>query len=72
MTHQLTRITVEVPASLASVIDQIALERGSTRANLLRNALGIIKAMHEGAKEGLYAGLVRDKRKLDTLLVGPL
>lgn len=67
-----TRLAVDVPLHVATIVDRIAAERGLTRSGLVRQALGVIQAMHEGAKEGLHTGMTRDREKLDTLLVGPL
>lgn len=69
---EITRITIDLPASIATVIDRLALERGLTRAGLCRQGLGVLQAMHDGAKEGFLTGMTRDREKLDTLLVGPL
>jgi hypothetical protein len=66
------RIAVDVPKSTATIVDRIAAERGVTRTSIVRHAISLLNATHEGAKEGLHAGLVRDKDKLDTLLVAPL
>ena len=67
-----TRIAVDVPVTTATIVDRIAAERGVTRTSIVRHALSLLHATHEGAKDGLHAGLVQDKRKLDTLLVAPL
>jgi hypothetical protein len=66
------RLVTEVPSHIAAIVDQIAVERGLSRSGLVRQALGVIQAMHEGAKHGLHTGMTRDREKLDTLLVGPL
>lgn len=67
-----TRIAIDVPTPVATIVDRIAAERGVTRTGIVRHALSLLSAMHEGTKDGLHAGLVHDKRKLDTLLVAPL
>jgi hypothetical protein len=69
---EVTRITIDLPAQVAVVVDRMAAERGLTRAALCRQGLGLLQAMHEGAMEGLYTGLTRDREKLDTVIVGPI
>lgn len=68
----ITRIAVDVPVSTAAIVDRIAADRGVTRTSIVRHAISLLHATHEGAKDGLHAGLVHDKSKLDTLLVAPL
>jgi hypothetical protein len=68
-----TRITIDMPTTLVlSVIDRLAEERGLTRSALCRQGLGVLQAIHDAGKEGMHVGLVRDKRRLDTLLIAPL
>lgn len=66
------RLVVDVPAPVMAVIDSIAAERGITRTGLVRQALGVIKTMHEASKEGLHTGVVRNRNKLDSVLIAPL
>jgi hypothetical protein len=69
---EITRLTFEIPTHILPAVDRVAAERGVSRTTLLRQGLGVIQTMHEAAKDGFHAGLVRDKRKLDTLLVSPI
>ena len=69
---EFTRLALDVPAPVMAIIDSIAGERGITRSGLVRQALGVIRMMHEASKDGHHIGVVRDKRKLDTILVAPL
>jgi hypothetical protein len=69
---EFTRIAVDVPVSTATIVDRIAAERGVTRTGIVRHALSILHATHEATKDGLHAGLVRDKSKLDTVLIAPI
>ena len=66
------RLAIDVPTPVIVTIDRIAAERGVTRTGIVRHALSILCAMDAGTKDGQHAGLVRDKRTLDTLLVAPL
>ena len=69
---EFARLAIDVPKPLMAVIDSIAGERGITRSGLVRQALGVIKTMHEASVDGHHIGIVRDRTKLDTLLIAPL
>lgn len=69
---EFTRIAVDVPTPVITIVDRIAGERGLTRSGLVRLALGIVQMMHDGSKEGLHTGMVRNRKHLQTLLVAPL
>lgn len=68
----ITRLTFEFPTHALNIFDEVAEERGVTRTALLRQGMGVIRAMHEASKDGLHTGFVRDRRKLDQVLVSPL
>lgn len=72
MPRDITRIPFEFPTHLVPIIDRIANERGLTRSGLIRVGLGLVQATHEASKDGLHTGIVRDREKLDTLLISPL
>lgn len=64
-------VSLRVTRATADAIDRLAKERNSARTNLVLQALGVLQAMHDGAKDGYVAGLTRDRSKLDTVLVSP-
>jgi len=64
-----TRLTFEYPTELLDTVDEVARERGVSRTSLLRQGLGVMMALHSAKKDGLFAGLTRDRDKLDTLIV---
>jgi len=68
----MSRVVIDLPDPAASVLDRLAEERNLTRPGVVRQALGILQAMHDGAKEGYLTGLTKDREKLDTVLVAPL
>ena len=72
LVKDITRITIDLPRSIAGAVDRLAAERGLTRAALCRQGFGVLQVMHDGAKDGLYTGLTRDREKLDTVIVGPI
>lgn len=68
------RIDVKLLVSreTAATIKRLAAERDVPRNRLFLQALGFLHAAHDGAKEGYYHGLTKDRSKLDTVLVPPL
>ena len=66
------RIHMDIPPEAAVVLDRLAKERGLTRAAVIRQAVGVLQAMHDGAKDGYLTGLTKDRQAMDTLLVAPL
>jgi predicted transcriptional regulator len=65
-------MNLRFPPDVISVVDRLAAERNVTRTILVRQALGVLQAAHDGAKEGHYIGLTKNRENLDTLLVSPL
>ena len=66
------RVVIDLPRPIGAVIDRLAEERGLTRPGVVRQALGVLQVMHDGAKDGYMTGLTQDRSKLDTLIVAPL
>jgi hypothetical protein len=67
-----TRIVIDLSEPAATVLVRLAKERGLSRPALVRQAIGVLQAMHDGAKEGYLTGLTKDRAKLDSVLVAPL
>ena len=65
-------VNLHVSRQTAEAIERMAKERAVPKTTLVLQALGILHAVHEGVKDGYHAGLVKDRSKLDTLLVLPL
>lgn len=66
------RCNLYLPSAAVAVADRIGEEAGLSRKAVMVRALGILQAMHDGAKDGYTAGLTRDRAKLDTVLVAPI
>lgn len=66
------RVNLDIPRPAADVLERLAKERGLSKPAVVRQAIGILQAMHDGAKEGFTTGMTRDRSKLDTVLVAPL
>jgi predicted transcriptional regulator len=66
------RLNMRLPCEVTAVMDRLAAERGLTRTAIVREALGVLRAAHDGAKQGHYIGLTKNPENLDMLLVAPL
>jgi hypothetical protein len=66
------RCNLYLPAEVVSSADRMAIEGGLTRKAVMVRALGVLQAIHDGAKEGYYTGQTRRREDLSVLLVGPL
>ena len=65
-------IVLRVSLATADTIARLATERNTTRAGLTLQALGLLHAAHDAARDGYYHGLTKDRAKLDTVLVAPI
>lgn len=68
----MSRVNLDIPPAANDVLKRLSAERGVSKPAVIRQALGVLQAMHDGAKEGYITGLTRDRSKLDTVLVAPL
>lgn len=66
------RVNLDIPGPASEVLTRLAKERGLSKPALVRQAIGILQAMHDGAKDGYVTGMTKDRAKLDTVLVAPL
>lgn len=66
------RINLRLPPEITEIMTRLAAERGLSHTAVVRQALGVLQAMHDGAKEGCYTGLTKRRENLETLLVTPL
>ncbi len=64
------RLSLELSRELDQMLQEIAEEGATTKSEVLRRALALVKVAHDAKKEGRYLGLVRDREKLDTEIVG--
>jgi hypothetical protein len=65
-----TRLNLVVSAALYGDLQKIARESGSSMSEIFRIAFGLYKVCHEAKKTGRHIGIVNDREKLDTELVG--
>lgn len=66
------RLSLQVSEELNGMLEQIAAESQASKTDVFRQALALMKAAHEGKKQGRHLGLVKDPAKLDTEIVGLL
>jgi hypothetical protein len=63
--------SLRVNQSAARKIDEIAASRDTSRAGLALIAFGLLQAMDDASREGLYVGATRDRGKLDAVFLTP-
>ena len=66
------RLSLRVTEELDRLIAAMAEEAGTTKGEVLRQALAPMKAAHEGKKRNRHLGFVSDREKLETEIVGLL
>jgi predicted transcriptional regulator len=64
------RLSVQVSDELNEDLDAIAEEIGTTKSDVLRRALVLLKSAHEAKKEGYRIGFSREAGKLDREVIG--
>ena len=64
------RLNLLLSQELNQALEKIAEDTGGNRTDVLRQALALIKIAHEARLEGRHIGLVADRSKLDTEIVG--
>ena len=66
------RLNLHVSSELNRQLEEIADSSGSTKTDVIRQALALMKVAHTAKKNGKHLGLVADADKLDTEIVGLL
>jgi len=72
MSGEKVRFNLQMSQELSQVIDQIAESAGGNRTDVVRQALALMQIAHNARKEGRHIGLVSDRSKLDTEIIGLL
>lgn len=65
-------VKLHVSPETFDAINRMASERNLPRNGLVLQALGVLQAAHEAAREGYYHGLTKDRANLDIVLISPL
>jgi hypothetical protein len=67
------RLSIEVSKELAALLDSLAENEDTTKTEIVRRALSVMKAYKEQAAAGrVHIGFTADPTKLDAELVGVL
>lgn len=67
------RMNIEVSQDVASFLDQLALDEATTKTEIVRRALSVLKAYQQQKAKGRnHIGFTADADKLDAELVGIL
>jgi predicted transcriptional regulator len=72
MSNEKVRLNLQVSRELSNVLDEIAESSGGNRTDVIRQALALMKVAHDAKKDGRHLGLVSERSKLDTEIVGLL
>jgi predicted transcriptional regulator len=68
--EEMVSIDLLLSPLVAHTIDEIAEGSGSSRTDVIRQALALIKVAHEARLTGKHIGICADPEKLDTEIVG--
>ncbi len=66
------RLNLQVSSELNSVLEEIADISNSSKTDVIRQALALMKVAHSAKLKGQHLGLFSDSRKLETEIVGLL
>jgi predicted transcriptional regulator len=66
------RLSLQVTDELNRLLEEMAEDAGTTKSDVLRQALALMKAARDGKKRERHLGFVSDPRKLETEIVGLL
>ena len=65
-------MNLQISSELNRQLEEIADSSGSTKKDVIRQALALMKVAHNAKKTSKHLGLVADAEKLDTEIVGLL
>lgn len=66
------RLNLQVSSELNAVLEEIAGKAQSSKTDVIRQALALMKVAHTAKNNGKHLGIVSDAGKLDTEIVGLL
>jgi hypothetical protein len=66
------RLNLQLSSELNDVLEEIVDDTGTSRTEVIRQALALMKVAHGAKKQGRHIGLVSDARKLETEIIGLL
>ena len=72
MQAEKVRLNLQVSSELNYALEEMADSSGSSKTDIIRQALALMKFAHTAKKNGEHLGVVSDPNKLDTEVVGLL
>jgi predicted transcriptional regulator len=70
--NEKVRLTLQVSDELNKELERLAKLGGASKADVIRQALALMKIAMAARAENKFLGIVRDSSKLDTEIVGLL
>lgn len=64
------RLNLQVSSALNGLIEEIADDSGTSKTDVIRQALALMQVAHKAKSSGRHIGIVSDPSKLDTEIVG--
>ena len=64
------RLNLQLSEELFNELEEIASDTATTRSDVVRRALALLKAAHAGKKSGKHLGLARNADRLDQEIIG--
>jgi metal-responsive CopG/Arc/MetJ family transcriptional regulator len=66
------RLNLQLSSELNDALEEIVDDTGTSRSEVIRQALALMKVAHGAKKQGRHIGLVSDPKKLETEIIGLL
>jgi metal-responsive CopG/Arc/MetJ family transcriptional regulator len=66
------RLNLQLSSELNEALEEIVDDTGTSRSEVIRQALALMKVAHSAKKQGRHIGLVSDPKKLETEIIGLL
>ncbi|MBA3518484.1 MAG: CopG family transcriptional regulator [Rhizobiales bacterium] len=66
----LPRLNIVLSRDVAAALDEMAVATDSTKTEVIRRAIGLMKLAHEEKRKGRHLGFTSSSEKLDTEIVG--
>ena len=64
------RLNLQLSEELYNELEEMASDTVTTRSDVVRRALALLKAAHAGKKSGKHLGFARDSDRLDQEIIG--
>ena len=64
------RLNLQLSEELYNELEVLANDSATTRSDVVRRALALLKAAHSGKKGGRHLGFAKNPEKLDQELIG--